>query len=213
VTAWRLAKAIPVLQAQVNAAYPHRPKGADGTIGDAAHAARVSDHNPNPPHAGVVTAWDITTDTFSNTLAEQLREMGMRGDGRVKYVIWQRHITSAEHAWKWAPYTGADPHTGHIHLSLSDLEPQYDRLDSWPVLDLAPSVHAHDSHPPLPVQGEEMQIVRAPGKPTALLTSTGRLVALKAGEGEVYLKLGVQATTLTADEFALLDAVSHRVAS
>jgi hypothetical protein len=38
-------------------------------------------------------------------------------------------------------------------------------------------------------------------------------VALKAGEGEVYLKLGVQATTLTADEFALLDAVSHRVAS
>lgn len=77
-----------------------------------------------------------------------------------------------------------------------------------------PTVHAHDEHPPTPIDQEaDMQIVRAAGRATALLTSTGRLIALKAGEGEVYLKLGVKATTLTAAEFDQLDAVSHRVAS
>lgn len=76
-----------------------------------------------------------------------------------------------------------------------------------------PTVHAHDTHPPTPLEEPDMWIVRAPGKATALLTSTGRLVALKAGEGEVYLKLGIQAQTLTVEEFEKLDAVSHRVSA
>src|SRR3954471_16871561 len=96
---WRLAAAIKTLQAEVNAAHPGRPKQADGTIGDARHQAEVSDHNPNPPHAGVVTAWDITTAPFTIALAEKLRLMGKTGDGRVKYVIYRGRIASSKQSW------------------------------------------------------------------------------------------------------------------
>lgn len=128
---WRLAKALDTLRAEVNTAHPNRPTDADGTIGDPAHAARKSDHNPNPPHAGVVTAWDITTADFTNALAEQLRLLGKAGDGRVKYVIYRRRIATDRDRWAWRPYKGSDPHIGHIHLSLSDDPAQYDRTDPW----------------------------------------------------------------------------------
>ena len=43
---WRLANSIKTLLDQVNAMVPHRRKDSDGGIGDEAHAARTSDHNP-----------------------------------------------------------------------------------------------------------------------------------------------------------------------
>lgn len=129
-TTWRPADCLLVIHAQLDAAFPDRPRGADGMIGDAAHQAEQSDHNPNA--AGVVTAFDITTASFSDELAEELRRIGPQ-DGRVKYVIWQRRITSAVHGWQWAPYDGQDPHTGHIHLSVSADPAQYDRNDPWPL--------------------------------------------------------------------------------
>jgi hypothetical protein len=74
-----------------------------------------------------------------------------------------------------------------------------------------PTVHAHDQAPPTSTEEDTMQIVRAHGRATALLTSTGKLVSLEKGEGEVYMKLGIRDTTLSTAEFDKLDAVSHRV--
>lgn len=130
---WRPAKCLVELEKEVNAAHPHRPTGADGMIGDAAHQAEVSDHNPNA--AGVVTAWDITTADFTDALAEKFRLMGAAGDRRIKYVIYKNRFTSALHGWKWVDYQtvrpGGDPHTSHIHLSVSADPAQYDRTDPW----------------------------------------------------------------------------------
>ena len=131
---WRVARCLTTLIKQVNAAYPNRPRESDGTIGDAAHASRASSHNPD--RFGVVRGWDCTTDHhFTDDLAEQLRLLGKAGDPRVLYVIYQRRIASSRDGWAWRTYTGSDPHTSHIHLSVSDDPTIYDRTGAWPVLD------------------------------------------------------------------------------
>lgn len=125
----RVAECIIVLQKEVNAKYPNRPKESDGTYGDARHQAEVSDHNPNG--AGVVTAWDITAAPFCDDLAKRLASVN---EPRVKYVIWKHRIWSRARATEgWRLYDGADPHTSHIHLSVSADHTQYDRTDPWNV--------------------------------------------------------------------------------
>ncbi|MDX6273939.1 MAG: hypothetical protein QOJ92_1149 [Frankiales bacterium] len=57
--------------------------------------------------------WLRKTDKYGNTFANA-RRLG------VMYVIWNRQIWSAYNASAgWRPYTGADPHTSHVHISLS----------------------------------------------------------------------------------------------
>ena len=57
---WKLASCLVTLEQQVDLLWPDRRKQSDGTIGDAAHASRKSDHNPDDN--GYVCALDITTD-------------------------------------------------------------------------------------------------------------------------------------------------------
>lgn len=62
---WRLAPALVTLRDEINKRFPNRSTISDGTIGDAAHASRDSDHNPwviDTDGVGVVTAIDITED-------------------------------------------------------------------------------------------------------------------------------------------------------
>lgn len=138
---WRIAKSLETLRDEVNAAWPARNTASDGVIGDAAHAASASDHNPNA--AGVVCAFDITHDPNGpdgNDLAERLR---LRQHPDAKYIIWSGRICSAYARgaalpWEWRPYSGADPHTNHIHVSVGDgpdgrSAPPYDDTDSWGV--------------------------------------------------------------------------------
>jgi hypothetical protein len=57
--------------------------------------------------------WLFATDVYGNRFAEA-RRLG------VMYVIWNHKIWSAAQANAgWRRYTGADPHTGHMHISLS----------------------------------------------------------------------------------------------
>jgi hypothetical protein len=118
---WRVAKSIDVLLAQFNAACPRRSKVSDGSIGDAAHATRTSDHNPwyGP---GIVTARDFTHDPANgmdiDLISDQLRASR---DRRIKYVIANRLIMSGAGGpspWVWRRYTGVNPHTKHLHLSV-----------------------------------------------------------------------------------------------
>jgi hypothetical protein len=109
---WKAAPAVLTLLKQVNELAPKRSKSADGIIGDASHAARSSDHNPNG--SGIVCAIDITavtTQAFGGHLAE-----AMRHDGRVHYVIWNRRI--ATDGGSWRGYSGTSPHTDHVHISI-----------------------------------------------------------------------------------------------
>jgi hypothetical protein len=125
-TPWRVARSLLTLRDQVNAAHPKRDKAADGTIGDARHAASISDHNPD--YAGVVRALDLDHDTTgpedarldAHALADTL--VASR-DPRLKYVISRGRIARSYRKgsiapFTWAPYTGEDPHTSHIHVSV-----------------------------------------------------------------------------------------------
>ena len=120
---WTLAKSLGVLRDQVNAAAPNRSKRSDGTIGDAAHSSRTSDHNPD--QWGIVRAIDLTHDPVGGwncrEFAERLR---LSRDPRIKYVIWNRRIFSSytnskrPEPWQWGAYTGSNPHDRHIHVSI-----------------------------------------------------------------------------------------------
>jgi hypothetical protein len=136
---WRPAYAITELRNEVNAKHPNRDTASDGIIGDTAHQAEKSDHNPNSHN--VVQAWDITTDTFTDAMAEWLKTTN---DPRVKYVIYKHRIWSTARSGEgWRTYTGSDPHTSHIHLSVSDDPGQYDRTDSWHFEANAAHVYPH----------------------------------------------------------------------
>jgi hypothetical protein len=57
--------------------------------------------------------WAFATDPYGNKFA-QARRLG------IMYVIWNHKIWSSYNAGAgWRPYTGADPHTSHMHISLS----------------------------------------------------------------------------------------------
>ena len=138
--AWRTARSLDTLRSQFNAAFPGRSKSSDGWLGDTAHAARKSDHNPNT--AGVVQALDITHDPAngvdSYALAETLR---LNRDRRIKYVISNRRIFGSDDgvrlkqvkgpAWTWRPYDGPNAHSQHVHVSVSDDPALYDATEPW----------------------------------------------------------------------------------
>lgn len=131
--AWRLARSLERLRAQVDALAPGRSKASDGTIGDASHAASKSDHNPDDN--GVVKALDITHDPAGgcdcNAIAEAL--VASR-DGRIQYIIWNRQIINRETSpWVWRPYTGNNGHTHHIHISVDEKPELYDDATDWSV--------------------------------------------------------------------------------
>jgi peptidoglycan hydrolase-like protein with peptidoglycan-binding domain len=131
----RRAKATQKLLDQVNTACPSRNKGSDGWIGDAAHAASKSDHNPNS--AGVVQAQDITHDPASGFDSHKFAEfLRTHNDKRIKYVISNRKIFSGPagpQPWVWRSYSGKNPHDQHVHVSVADSASLYDSTAAWEI--------------------------------------------------------------------------------
>lgn len=145
-----LTAALSALRAGFNHAFPDRDHTTDGWIGDAAHQAEVSGHNPDDT-VGVraeysdadtkpeVRAIDVDTDLRSPLYSMQDvidRILVTPNDlMRLKYIIFNRTIWSKNNGWRPAEYTGIDPHTGHAHFSG---DPLYDENDTaWSVEDMA----------------------------------------------------------------------------
>lgn len=127
----RVAKSLDTLLAQINAMAPGRSILSDGALGDEAHRARKSDHNPDAN--GVVTARDYTHDPAhgmdAGEIAERLR---LSKDPRIKYVISNRRIfSSKQQPWEWREYTGENAHTKHVHVSVMDVPELYDDTKPW----------------------------------------------------------------------------------
>jgi hypothetical protein len=127
--AWRLARGLDKLRSQVNAKYPNRSRKIDGTIGDAKHSARASDHNPR---GGIVHAWDVThspaTGFDAHAFAERLRTAR---DPRISYVISNARIfSSTKSPWVWRKYGGSNPHRSHVHVSIRG-NPHADSTKDW----------------------------------------------------------------------------------
>lgn len=125
---WRVAVSLNVLLTEVNASAPRRSKASDGSIGDAAHATRSSDHNPwvkDSRGVGVVRARDFTHDpaggldagALAEAIADLLGKHPALGSGA--YVIWNRRIISTNRlAEGWRSYSGSNQHTSHVHISV-----------------------------------------------------------------------------------------------
>lgn len=136
---WRLAKSLVQLREQVNQLWPERAKESDGSIGDAAHAARTSDHNPwLNDHLGqpVVTAIDITNDPIHGPEGQKLADQLILDD-RVKYVIFNARIWKAR-TRAWEPYHGPNAHRHHVHVSVLATEAAYDNPFPWQLSPLTP---------------------------------------------------------------------------
>lgn len=140
---WRLAESLDQLRDEVNAQFPSRSRISDGTIGDAAHASRSSDHNPwvsDGKGYGVVTAIDLTDDPDSGFDANKLVDwlVKVSHDKRIKYIIHDRKIyssygTTTAPAWAARPYSGPNPHTKHVHISVESSPGKFDDRSSWGV--------------------------------------------------------------------------------
>lgn len=114
-----LTPALAQLRKEIDEMSPNRDKSSDGWIGDPAHAARHSDHNPEAD--GSVDAIDITHDPANgvdcNLLADQIKD-----DPRIEgggYVIWNWKIYDPD-TNQWVDYHGTNGHTKHMHVSVAD---------------------------------------------------------------------------------------------
>lgn len=176
--AWRLANSLSTLRKQINAQFPARSRVSDGSIGDAQHASRSSDHNPwvRDGVTGVVTAIDITNDPVhglsSQALAEALVESR---DPRIKYIISNRRIISSiDKPWVWRAYNGKNPHNHHVHISVHSAKVFYDDTQPW-IIGLKPvstteepqaktfSIVRKGSKDPIVVKLQELLGIRADG--------------------------------------------------
>lgn len=148
--AWRVAASLLKLREQVNQKWPNRSKDSDGTIGNAEHSSRESDHNPNPE--GVVCAMDITHDPAhgfnSYTFADLILA---KQDRRLKYVISNRRIGSGPAGpspGKWRPYGGANAHDHHCHISVMPDKAHFDSAAEWSIDGASVAVNPNFVAPP-----------------------------------------------------------------
>ncbi len=151
---WRVAESLVTLRNEVNVKFPRRNKSSDGSIGDAAHASRSSDHNPwiaDPPGPNVVSAIDITHDPKSGcdsyALAEFLRQ---KKDKRIKYVISNGKIfagADGPNPWVWRKYSGSNKHDHHVHISVEDRKSLYDNTSPWGLFGSDEMPEHEEEHP------------------------------------------------------------------
>lgn len=84
----------------------------EGWLGDAAHRARKSGHNPDAKGCVHARDYDVRGMVVADFLARVI------GDPRVWYVIYNSTIWSRKQEWVPQKYNGPSPHTDHIHVSI-----------------------------------------------------------------------------------------------
>jgi hypothetical protein len=130
--AWILTAGLANLRTQVDARFPNRDRTSDGTIGDVAHQARVSGHNPDdtpgskatwngdPDAQPEVRAWDMDSDlgeagATAQQVVDHVRALpGL--SGVLRFMIYNHLIYHMRNGFAPVTYTGSSPHTEHIHF-------------------------------------------------------------------------------------------------
>lgn len=121
---WHVDEGLAVLIAQWKKKHPG---AVVGTIGDAAHQAEDSEHNPERQgsapgaDAGEVDAGDFMPGhgVTEADLVELRRDLLDDRDPRLLYVIWHRTIVSSVVSpWVERAYSGA--YHSHLHVSVND---------------------------------------------------------------------------------------------
>lgn len=127
---WFLCKALQKFKNKLNAEFPDRDRKSDGTIGDSAHSARRSSHNPDK--RGAVRAIDITHNEEQGINCHSLLAALLASpDRRLWYVIFNGQIYNRKNNFAPAKYTGVNAHKHHLHVSVSDDPALYDDEADW----------------------------------------------------------------------------------
>jgi hypothetical protein len=159
---WHLAGSLVSLKRAVDSHWPKRDKRSDGGIGDEAHQKRGSASDHNPWLNNTVRAYDYDADGIdAKWLAESLRLAGLRGDRRLAgasgdvsdngYVIHAGLITSPDFS-RWVAYSGPNPHTTIVHVSVTRLAAGYEDGSPWPFIEgVAPIPPGTAAAVPVPV--------------------------------------------------------------
>jgi hypothetical protein len=169
----KLVEAGVTLRDQINKRWPKRDKRSDGWIGDSAHQARKSDHNPDA--WGWVYAIDVDHNMGpagparqggdAQRLADQLIQLAKEGKdmGRLKYVVYNNKIASGTHKnqyWTWR--SGNWGHTQHIHISFNPVAKNNGQKFDLPIF--KESGEAEKPKPPSPEPVKPKPIPKFPGK-------------------------------------------------
>ncbi len=145
-----LVPALTALRDEFNRLAPGRDKTSDGWIGDPAHAGSPSDHNPDETgNTGGSSDADNIDEVHALDVDADLRKAGWsmqkcvdilldrhrRGlDNRLKYIIFNKRIWSADWGWASRPYSGANLHTMHAHFSTRYTAVQENDARPWGLL-------------------------------------------------------------------------------
>lgn len=160
-----LTLALASLRQGFNIAFPLRDKESDGWIGDPAHQAEVSGHNPDDT-PGVkaefsdvdtipeVRAIDVDADLRNNeasmmdVIALILRTP--RDTKRLRYIIHNETVWSKSEGWLPRKYNGVNPHRTHAHFSG---DPLYDNDGTpWSVQTMGDGMYTEDQMRAFPWQ-------------------------------------------------------------
>lgn len=148
---WVLSPCLVTLVQQFDAQWPTRDHSSDGSIGDVAHQHEQSDHNPSD---GFVDALDVDTDLTSTdpgvggAMAKVVEKMRLSRDTRINYLIFNGQMVRSYDkpgipAWDYATYTGSDPHTSHLHISIKKTAAARQDTRPW-AIDHSEASHAPD---------------------------------------------------------------------
>lgn len=201
-----MAVVAPVLdraRTEINRRWPSRDKGTDGWIGNKAHAATGSpesggsDHNPNK--RSIVDALDIDVDGIDVPLLIALLIM----HPSTNYVIWNRRIWSRSRGFKSHEYTGSNPHTDHVHLSILQTVAAENSTVPWGIVGI--------NSTPAPAEGSWAQRLAASlpvlEKSTLVRGSVSKLQAVLNASGARLATDGVFGTQTRATVVAFQKAM------
>jgi hypothetical protein len=149
---WYLAPSLVCLRAEINKKWPGRDKKSDGSIGDKRHQGRTSDHNPNGRRS--VNALDVDKDGISPaTLVAAATK-----HSACNYVIFNRAIYSRMYGFRAHRYTGSNPHTMHVHVSILQTNAAEQNKKNWLMTGSAPA----PKPPPAPQPGGRPKYTMGP---------------------------------------------------
>lgn len=162
---WSLPASLRALEAEADRLAPKRSRASDGSIGDPAHRARKSDHNPS---GRWVHAIDITHDPARGMdIHAHARNIAARRDNRIEYIISMGKIWERE-TGRWRSYDGDNPHNHHAHFSIKhtttaryDVSPWLNGIVLFPTPTPKPPVYI----PPTPVPIPPVVLPPIPAKP------------------------------------------------